>query len=278
MGKNDSVPDAWDDDWESLADRAAKEEPSKSPEPEREVKMTKAERLAMHAEAQRKLWEAAESEKEINFLAATSSVPLTTPFKPAMKVLSRRPVIAKRDPVTGLERLTLQDDEDDDEDKNKKQETPEEIRMRQQRELEEKQRRYEEARAKIFGEASSSGLSTPGSITPPKETDKADRPRSDGQNHRRGRGRGGMHRTDSRPESQTRRLPTNSQSGPRGLFDPNYSGKPGSNGQRRSGEASPNLSRSNSRRDEDQVIRAPRGPDNSGRGGFGFARRGGQAG
>ncbi|KAH7634949.1 hypothetical protein B0T09DRAFT_370281 [Sordaria sp. MPI-SDFR-AT-0083] len=190
MGKNDSVPDAWDDDWESLADRAAKEEPSKSPEPEREVKMTKAERLAMHAEAQRKLWEAAESEKEINFLAATSSVPLTTPFKPAMKVLSRRPVIAKRDPVTGLERLTLQDDEDDDEDKNKKQETPEEIRMRQQRELEEKQRRYEEARAKIFGEASSSGLSTPGSITPPKETDKADRPRSDRQNHRRGRGRG----------------------------------------------------------------------------------------
>lgn len=57
MGKNDSVPDAWDDDWESLADRAAEGRPS--PEPEKEVKMTKAERLAMHAEAQRKLWEAA---------------------------------------------------------------------------------------------------------------------------------------------------------------------------------------------------------------------------
>ena len=57
MGKTDSVPDAWDDDWESLADRTAKEQPS--PEPEKEVKMTKAERLAMHAEAQRKLWEAA---------------------------------------------------------------------------------------------------------------------------------------------------------------------------------------------------------------------------
>ncbi|KAK3397916.1 hypothetical protein B0T20DRAFT_439432 [Sordaria brevicollis] len=175
MGKNDSVPDAWDDDWESLADRASKEEPS--PEPEKEVKMTKAERLAMHAEAQRKLWEAAESEKEINFLAATSSVPLTTPFKPAMKVLSRRPVIAKRDPVTGLERLTLQDDEDDDVDKNKKQETPEEIRMRQQRELEEKQRRYEEARAKIFGEASPSsgpiGIATTGQITGEEEDAEA---------------------------------------------------------------------------------------------------------
>lgn len=220
-----------------------------------------------------------ESEKEINFLAATSSVPLTTPFKPAMKVLSRRPVIAKRDPVTGLERLTLQDDEDDDENKDKKQETPEEVRMRQQRELEEKQRRYEEARAKIFGEASpSSGLSTPGSVTPPKETDKADRTRNDRPNHRRGRGRGGMHRTDSRPESQARRLPFNTQSAPRALFDPNYSAKPGSNGQTRSGEASTSMSRSNSRRDEDQVIRAPRGPDNSGRGGFGFARRGGQAG
>ncbi|KAL0474406.1 hypothetical protein QR685DRAFT_433643 [Neurospora intermedia] len=274
MGKNDSVPDAWDDDWESLADRAAKEAPS--PEPETEVKMTKAERLAMHVEAQRKLWEAAESEKEINFLAATSSVPLTTLFKPAMKVLSPRPVIAKRDPVTGLERLTLQDDEDDDESKNKKQETPEEIRMRQQRELEEKQRRYDEARAKIFGESSpSSGLSTPGSVTTPKETDRTDRARSGRPNHRRGRGRGGMHRTDSRPESQTRRLPLKPQSTPRELFDPNYSTTPGSTSLRRSGEDSPNVSKPNSRRDEDQAIRAPRGPDSSGRGGFGFARRGG---
>jgi hypothetical protein len=33
--------------------------------------------------------------------------------------------------------------------------------------------------------------------------------------------------------------------------------------------------RSPAQKDEDQIIRAPRGPDGSGRGGFGFARRGG---
>lgn len=54
-----AVPDAWDDDWESLADRAAKEKPEPEKEPEKELPMTRAERLAKHAEAQRKLWEAA---------------------------------------------------------------------------------------------------------------------------------------------------------------------------------------------------------------------------
>ena len=62
MPKNDkAVPDAWDDDWESLADRAAREqsEREQEPEPEQQAKMTRAERLAKHAETQRQLWEAA---------------------------------------------------------------------------------------------------------------------------------------------------------------------------------------------------------------------------
>lgn len=58
MRKNDKVPDAWDDDdWEVHADRAAKE-PAPDPEPPA-PSMTRAERLAKHAEEQRKLWELA---------------------------------------------------------------------------------------------------------------------------------------------------------------------------------------------------------------------------
>lgn len=196
-----------------------------------------------------------------------------------MKVLSRKPApktIAKKDPVTGLEQLTLQDDdEEEDRDASKAQPTPEEIRMRQQKELEEKQRRYEEARAKIFGGPSpSSGQSTPGSVTPPRSTD--------GRQGQRGRGRGrGGHRGDHkqdpyRPDTPNRRQQPSSQTGTRELYDPNYSPKPGFTVQNRGGEGSsspralPSLAR-----EEDQVIRAPRGPDGSGRGGFGFTRRGG---
>ena len=58
MAKSSKVPDAWDDDdWEAQADRAAQEEPL--PEPGPQVPLTRAQRLAKHAEAQRKLWESA---------------------------------------------------------------------------------------------------------------------------------------------------------------------------------------------------------------------------
>ncbi|KXX76700.1 hypothetical protein MMYC01_202627 [Madurella mycetomatis] len=271
----DKVPDAWDDDdWEVQADRMAKEEP---PKPEPQVPMTRAERLAKHAEEQRKLWELAETREELPFLPSTNSVPLATPFKPAVKLLSRKPapqMIARRDPVTGLEKLTLQDDEEDEGAEKKKQETPEEIRKRQQRELEEKQRRYEEARAKIFGDSNpSSGQSTPGNVTPPWG--------SDGRQNRRGRGRGGRgggrgrdrdrDSDNGRQERTQQGIPQSN--GTRELYDPGYAPKPGFHIQKR-GDAPPQLAdRSATPHEEDQVIRPPRGPDGSGRG-FGFARRG----
>lgn len=204
-----------------------------------------------------------------------------------MKVLSRKPApktIARKDPITGLERLTIQDDDDDDADAKKNQPTPEEIRMRQQRELEEKQRRYEEARAKIFGGSSkpssgpSSGHSTPGNVTPPLASDG----RQQGQRGR-GRGRGGGYRNDNRqdqhhhrPETPNRRQQSASQGVTRELYDPNYATKPGFN-QKRGGDGSgsPRPTPSSTPREEDQIIRSPRGPDGSGRGGFDFARRGG---
>jgi hypothetical protein len=175
--------------------------------------------------------------------------------------------------VTGLEQLTIQDDEDDETEK-KKPETPEEIRKRQQRDLEEKQKRYEQARAKIFGDSDpSSGQSTPRTGTPPSGGGEGR------QNYRgRGRGRGGRGR-DQDNGRQDRRQPNTQQSGgTRELFDPGYSPKPGFNIQKRGDGAAQAGNRSSGPREEDQIIRSPRGPDGSGRGGFGFARRGGEQG
>ena len=203
-----------------------------------------------------------------------------------MKVLSRKPapqMIAKRDPITGLERLMIQDDDDDDSDASKDQPTPEQIRLRQQRELEEKQRRYDEARAKIFGDSGpSSGQSTPGNVTPPQS--------SEGRQGYRGRGRGGRgrggggassnpHRNDNRQDKTQSPRPQNSQHpGSRELFDPGYAPKPGFNIQKRGGDSPQQPGRSYTQREDDQIVRSPRGPDESGRGGFGFARRGRQDG
>ncbi|KAI0204751.1 hypothetical protein F4808DRAFT_309267 [Astrocystis sublimbata] len=282
-GRRTVVPDAWDDDdWQVKADRA----PTNAPEPDTasQPPMTKAQRQAQHAELNKRLWQSAEAPPEpFHYLAARSEPPLTTEFKPAVKVLSRKPapqMITKRDPLTGAISQLRVDDEDDDEGKNKIQLTPEEIRAKQQREREEKQRRYEEVRAKIFGTAPagsgsgnasnpSSGTSTPGNATPPKSS------AGDGRGPRgRGRGRGGHRYNDSRGDSGNGQRP-GSQSGPnaRDLYDAAYSPKPGSSIERRGGGAP--VSGRSTPRDDDLVIRSPRGPDGNNRG---FAKRGAKAG
>ncbi len=220
-------------------------------------------------------------------MAATSNVPLAMGFKPAMTVLSRKPAprtVATRDPVAGLEQLTVQDDgdgEDEDAAANKSRPTPEEIRMRQQKELEEKQRRYEEARAKIFGGPSnpSSGQSSPGTITPPKSS-------ADGRQGQRGRGRGRARRPPRRPQAGA---PQERRPGPppavREREPDRHSRAVRPKLLTQTGLHCPATRRRQQRlfssavvvvlrEEEDQVIRAPRGPDGSGRGGFGFARRG----
>lgn len=57
MSKKSTIPDAWDDDWEAQADRADAE--AESAKAENEVKVSKAERLAQHAETNKKIWESA---------------------------------------------------------------------------------------------------------------------------------------------------------------------------------------------------------------------------
>jgi hypothetical protein len=198
-------------------------------------------------------------------------------------------MLAKRDPITGaMANVTLADDSDEED--KKPQETPEEIRARHQREREEKQRRYDEVRAKIFGDGGSggssnskggsgrsSGATTPGTTTPP---------RPGGERRGRGRGRAGFRggdrnsRHDRAESGDCQRIKEGTQSGSlhlredgreRELYDPNVSPRLASTIEKR--KTTSTSGRSTPRSDE-QAIRAPRGPDGTGRGGFGFARRG----
>lgn len=216
-------------------------------------------------------WCRSETKETFHYLEATNNVPLSTNFKPQVKVLSRNPVIAKRDVSSGMGQLALDDDSDD----NNKQKplSAEEVRAKQKREREEKQRKYDEARAKIFGEsAPSSRGSSPGmgTTTPP---------RGEGRfNQRGGRGRGGGHQTRNNNQSTTNTAdsqpfePRQQGLTPAGqtreLYDPHHSPRNSSTPKREDVNPSPR------QQSESVPIRGPRGPDGSGRGGFGFARRG----
>lgn len=203
-----------------------------------------------------------ETPETFHFLAAKDTVPLKTEFKPALKVLSRKPASQGAG------------DGDDDEQQGKKQLSVEEIRAKTQREREEKQKKYEEVRARLFGTDTKSGSSSPGNVTPPGQGD--DRRGGGGRGKGRNRGNG-----DSIGRAQDIRRPDSSHSGPRELFDPNYTAKPGAVSVARrgndasSGRSTPNSTRGD--REEAQILRTPRGPD-AGRGGFGFANRGGKSG
>jgi hypothetical protein len=62
MGKKSVIPNAWDDDWETQADRT-----DGAVAVEEQVKISKAERLAKHAEINKQIWESA-------YICSTSSV------------------------------------------------------------------------------------------------------------------------------------------------------------------------------------------------------------
>ncbi|TEY40911.1 hypothetical protein BOTCAL_0414g00100 [Botryotinia calthae] len=277
MSKKSSAPSAWDDDWESQADVwDAAPRPNKAVEDE--PKISKAERLAKHAETNKKIWESAETpgglSEQFPFLLPPNlakPVPLATPYKAPLTLLSRKPAprtVTKIDPRTGK---TTTVEAEEEEEVIVAGPSAEELRQKAQREREEKQRKYDEARARILGTSSSprsnsgngrggSGSNTPRNGTPPLQA--------------RGRGRGNdVRRPDSRPDSRT---------GQKELFDPNYTPKPGSftiQKTSRNGEGSrPGSGTSTpTSRENEQVIRAPRGPDATGRG-FEFANRGGKMG
>ena len=242
------MPDAWDDDWIEKGDSStAKTEPAPS-----STKVSKAERRAKQAEFNRQLWEDAEDPQDNFFLKSKDIVPLKTEFKPAMKVLSRKPEKKSRVGVEGIDQLNI-DDDDESEDENKKIElTVEERREKAQRELEEKQKKYEEVKQRLFGNDQSSSATA--SSGPKKNASKNSSP-SRNQNWNK-------NSRDSRPSSSS-----SNKTGR--LYDPNDTGKPGVSSVLRK-ETRAEL-------DELQPIRSPRSPDTSGRGGFGFAPRGGKS-
>lgn len=171
--------------------------------------------------------------------------------------------------MDGVARLTLDEESSDEEDSGKKTLTLAERQAQAAKDREEKQRKYEERRQELFGSAGTatsaakasngnSGSSTPRTTTPTPPGSRSATP-----NRGRGRGpkRGGA--TTLAKDTQTKRE--------KELFDPAYTPKPDSVYLQRREKGAVEGKDS-----EIQPIRAPKGPDGSGRGGFGFVARGGK--
>lgn len=238
-------------------------------------KLSKAERRAKQAEFNRQLWADAsvdlykaavrsktfyrDTTRDSYYVNTRDEVPFKTEFKPAMKVLSRKPISKitnASDPASGIGQLSLEDeDEDDDGDQKKGVMTVHERQQKAQRDREEKQRKYEEVRERLFGTDAAEVKKTFGITTLPKQ-------RPDGDSRHQSRSRGGGEARPSSAGSKSRQL-----------FDPMYTAKTDStyiqkrDGQTESGRSTPS---------EQLPIRNPKAPDGSGRGGFGFASRGGR--
>ena len=179
-------------------------------------------------------------------------------FKPQVTLLSRKPgpVIAKRDAADTTGQLTLDDENDSEEELQKKREAELEDRQRKAKlEREEKQRRYAEARERIMG---SSKSPVPAPLA--KDTAQA-------RDNRRQKGKADSSSRRSLPESPLEQSPNPSTSVEKQLFDPNDMDR----------RLQPKRE-SNPTPPGDMPLRQPRGPDHSGRGGYGFGGRGGMAG
>ena len=240
------APDAWDDDW---VDKADSNTTTVKSEPAQSKKASKAERRAKQAEFNRQIWQEAEDPHDNYFLKTRDVVPLKSEFKPTMQVLSRKPKAAPAvngDPSLGIGQLGIEDNDDSGDDAKKTPLTAQERQEKAAREREEKQKKYEELRSKIFGNDESS---TPGTSSPSK--------------------RGRESRNQSRNKIASPSRPSSSASNKnRQLYDPNDTGKPGISSMLKK--------ETKNEPDEIQPIRSPRNPDNSGRGGFEFAPRGGR--
>ena len=202
-----------------------------------------------------------EAPREPYYLATRDDVPLQSGFKPAMTVLSRKsaPKIASRKNLApGMEQFTANDDDEDEEDETKKVTlTMEERQLKAQREREEKQKKYEEVRGRLFG----TSVSASGNTSPRNATSSTGKLPANTKAQNQGR-----NTKDSRPSS--------SAGNSNRLFDPNENSKPGPGCIQKNG--TPTSGSGNATPIEEQTLRAPKGPDGSGRGGFGFTPRGGK--
>ncbi|CAG8000228.1 unnamed protein product [Penicillium olsonii] len=209
-----------------------------------------------------------DSSETFHFAESRADVPLKQDIKPAVKLLSRKPQLVTRNSsssgtidaaTAGLGQLGL-DDDDDSEDEKAPEPTPEERQAIAIKNREEKQRKYEEVRERLFGSpsATASGTSSPGSTTPPRQNSG-----HSGEGRGRGKGRGGGR--DHREKRDSSSAPSKSKH----LYDPSISAKPNASFGRGRGQLERNGSDPLA---PQQPLRNPRGPDASGRGGFNFNR------
>ena len=285
MTTNGGVPDAWDDDWVSKADvhtpvifaysqvlisseircssttgysKASQAIQGRETSPASRVQQTIVGGSVRSPSTMLVLlaYTIPRETPQTSYLWDTrNDVPLAADFKPTIKkVLSRKPKTAPR---VGIDGLTLEEDDEEENENAAKPLTLEERQLKAQKEREEKQKKYQEARQRILGNTDpTSGTKSPGHVTPPS--------RNGGGLDSRNRGRGERNR-ESRP------LTPADSSKARQLYDPNFSAKPDSASvQKRDGQ----IIESGPSTPLEEPIRAPRGPDGSGRGGFGFASRG----
>ncbi|KAL9108863.1 MAG: hypothetical protein Q9227_006394 [Pyrenula ochraceoflavens] len=274
MSNAQTVPNAWDDEWETQAETRQTSEAAVTNPKKISSRASKAQRRAQQAEFNRQLWAEAEGPREtFHFLETRpgSNVPLRSDFKPAPVLLSRKGPPKSQSPApptNGIKDLSVEPDDEDpsDEEENKTTLTLQERQVRAAKEREEKQRRYEERREELFGpKRTMSGSTTPADATPPGS--RSGTP---------GRGRGGKPRNaGSRPSSaianaaqdirnlEAQAILLNKDSS-KELYDQDYSARPDSSQFRRK---EGNIEK------QDRSIRpsrTPRGPDGSG---FGFAPR-----
>ncbi|KAJ5345919.1 hypothetical protein N7452_003923 [Penicillium brevicompactum] len=259
-----AAPDAWDDSWETQADHLDSQ-PTPPSDKKVSSKVTKAQRRAQQAEFNRQLWAEADSPETFHFAEARADVPLKQDIKPAVKLLSRKPQLVTRHSSSsgtidaasaGLGQLGI--DDDDSEEEKAPEPTPEERHAIALKNREEKQRKYEEVRERLFGSpsATASGTSSPGSTTPPRQ--------NSGEGRGRGKGRGGGR------DHREKREPSAAPSKSKHLYDPSTSAKPNAPFGR-GGRAQLERVGSDPQAPQ-QPLRNPRGPDASGRGGFNFNR------
>jgi hypothetical protein len=201
------------------------------------------------------------------WLDARNETPQKSDFKPTVRLLSRKPppkIASPSDPSTGIATMRLADEEDSEEEERKK--AAQDFADRQaraQREREEKQRKYQEVRDRLFG-----------SPTPSNEDTQSRASSTNGRNSSRGKGRRRSYR-DGQGTSSGDQSPARPQSQRKELYDPGYSVKPNSVYiQKRDTKGSPGPVTAV----DEQPVRSPRGPDGSGRGGRGFGARGNKTG
>lgn len=167
--------------------------------------------------------------------------------KPTPQVLSRN-----------MAGVSLEDDDSEEERRKKAATDFEERKARAQKERAEKERKYAEARERIFGSPAASATEDSRSNSPSKAT------------RGKGKGRGGR---DSQPRSSNEQSPARATAPARQLFDPTYAPKPGSVYIQRK-EAG--TSRPATPNGLEKPVRQPQGPARGG--GRGFGARGGLAG